>query len=43
LTDESLSMTTANLVQVELPIKNWRALREHTPGKLIHLWRPKEL
>ncbi len=43
LTDESLSMTTANLVQVELPIQAWGVFREHTQGKLIHLWRPKDL
>ena len=43
LTDESISMTTANLVQITLPIENWQALREHTQGKLVHLWRPKEV
>lgn len=43
LTNESISMTTANLVQVSLPIENWKDLRENTQGKLVHLWRPKEI
>lgn len=43
LTNESLSMTTANLVQVDLPLAHWQDLREHTQGKLINLWRPKEV
>jgi len=43
LTEESVTMTTANLAQVELPISSWRDLRDHTRGKLINLWRPKEV
>ena len=43
LTDESVTMTTANLAQIELPIQSWRDLREHPGGKLLNLWRPKEL
>lgn len=43
LTKESVTMTTANLAQVALPIENWRELRETTKGTLIHLWRPKEI
>lgn len=43
LTGESVTMTTANLAQVELPIRSWRDLRPGVQGKLIALWRPKEL
>lgn len=43
LTKESVTMTTANLAQVSLPIKYWGELRETTKGKLIHVWRPKEI
>ena len=43
LTDESVTMTTANLAQIQLPIQSWRDLREHTEGKLLNLWRPKEI
>ena len=43
LTKESVTLTTANIAQVELPIQSWRDLREHTKGKLLNLWRPKEL
>jgi phosphohistidine phosphatase len=43
LTGESVTMTTANLAQVELPIQSWRDLQEHTEGKMINLWRPKEI
>jgi len=43
LTGESVTMTTANLAQVELPIENWRDLREQSEGKLMNLWGPKEV
>ena len=43
LTGESVTMTTANLAQVALPVQSWRDLRPHTEGKLLNLWRPKEL
>ncbi|NUM43223.1 MAG: histidine phosphatase family protein [Anaerolineales bacterium] len=43
LTKESVTMTTANLAQVALPIEHWRELHEKTKGKLIQLWRPKEI
>jgi len=43
LTGESVTMTTANLAQVQFPIVSWRDLRPHTEGKLLNLWRPKEL
>ncbi|HNB53062.1 MAG TPA: histidine phosphatase family protein [Anaerolineales bacterium] len=43
LTDQAISMTTANLIHVTLPIESWQALRETTQGKLVHFWRPKEI
>lgn len=43
LTKESVTMTTANLAQISLPIQSWRELRETTKGKLNSLWRPKEI
>jgi phosphohistidine phosphatase len=42
-TGESVTMTTGNIAQIELPIQSWLELREHTEGKLLNLWRPKEL
>lgn len=35
--------TTANLAHVALPIESWRELRWGVEGKLVRLWRPKEL
>jgi phosphohistidine phosphatase len=43
LTRESVTMTTGNLARIALPIEKWRELREGTSGKLVNLWRPKEL
>ena len=34
---------TAALAQIELPIETWTELELATQGKLINLWRPKEL
>lgn len=34
---------TAALAQIELPIMGWGELELSTKGRLIHLWRPKEL
>jgi hypothetical protein len=36
-------MTTAALAQIELPIKHWSDLATRHTGKLVNLWRPKEL
>ncbi len=36
-------LPTAALAQIELPIAEWAALRAFTPGRLVGLWRPKEL
>jgi len=34
---------TAALAHIELPIEAWRDLELSTKGRLVHLWRPKEL
>jgi len=36
-------MPTAALAQIELPIEKWNALSLQTAGRLVALWRPKEL
>ncbi|MFQ5615670.1 MAG: histidine phosphatase family protein, partial [Anaerolineales bacterium] len=43
LTGESAYLTTANIAQVALPIDGWRGLDEFMEGRLINLWRPKDL
>lgn len=36
-------MSTANIAHIQLPINSWRELNEGTSGKLVNLWRPKEI
>ncbi len=43
LTGESVYFTTANIAHIQLPIDSWAALDDSTEGKLLDLWRPKEL
>ena len=43
LTDSSVMLPTAALAQVELPIDAWRELNSGTRGRLIGLWRPRDL
>ena len=43
LTGEYLPMPTAALAQIELPIERWRDLAGRRSGRLINLWRPKEI
>ena len=43
LTGEAETMPSAALAQVELPIRRWRDLGNGTEGKLVNVWRPKEL
>jgi hypothetical protein len=43
LTGEYLPMPTAALAQIELPIEHWRKLAGRGGGRLINLWRPKEV
>jgi phosphohistidine phosphatase len=43
LTGETLPMPTAALAQIELPLEHWSDLAAQRNGKLINLWRPKEV
>ena len=43
LTGEYLPMPTAALAQIELPIEHWSDLANRRSGKLVNLWRPKEV
>ncbi len=43
LTDVYERLTTATLAQVSLPIDEWRQLDEAVKGRLVGIWRPKEL
>lgn len=43
LTGQAEHFTTANIAHVKLPISSWSQLNEDTTGKLLHLWRPKEV
>jgi phosphohistidine phosphatase len=42
LTDVSQHLSTAALVQIDLPITNWSELNEATNGRLQKLWAPRE-
>ncbi len=43
LTDVDTDFTTANIAHVQLPIEHWHELNEMVAGKLVNLWRPKEV
>jgi phosphohistidine phosphatase len=43
LTDVDERMPTGALAQVELPIEQWTELDEEVRGRLVNVWRPKEL
>lgn len=43
LTGMDEMLTTANIAHIELPIERWSQLKDDESGKLIHVWRPKEL
>ncbi|MCL4559947.1 MAG: histidine phosphatase family protein [Chloroflexi bacterium] len=36
-------LPTAALARVDLPIDHWKDLRPGVAGRLVHIWRPKEL
>jgi phosphohistidine phosphatase len=36
-------MPTAALARIELKIESWKEIGEETKGRLVNLWRPKEL
>ncbi|MEW5986102.1 MAG: histidine phosphatase family protein [Chloroflexota bacterium] len=43
LTGESEPMPTAALAHVSLPLDKWADLKQRTKGKLVALWRPRDL
>jgi phosphohistidine phosphatase len=43
LTGEQESLPTAAIARVDLPIASWQVLADETRGKLVKVWRPKEL
>jgi phosphohistidine phosphatase len=43
LTGEQEALPTAALARIALPTDRWRDLKASTRGKLLGLWRPKEL
>ena len=43
LTDQDERFPTAALAQIELPIGRWSEMEIETKGKLVNLWRPKEV
>jgi phosphohistidine phosphatase len=43
LTGREETFPTAALAEIELPIESWRELEPPVEGKLVNLWRPKEL
>ncbi len=43
LTGQVEQMPTAALAQVQLDITHWKELTPEPTGKLVNLWRPKEL
>jgi phosphohistidine phosphatase SixA len=43
LTGERQDLPTAALAQIDLPIDQWRDLTLSTRGRLVGLWRPKQL
>jgi phosphohistidine phosphatase len=43
LTGKIVTMPTCTVACVRLPISSWKKLSPETKGKLLNLWRPKEL
>jgi phosphohistidine phosphatase len=43
LTGEIVALPTAALVKIAIDIDRWSDLSTDTPGRLEHIWRPKEL
>lgn len=43
LTEDWQRLPTAALAQVELDLDTWQDLSDETPGRLVHLWLPREL
>lgn len=43
LIGHSESLSTAALAHIELPVERWQEMSDKTQGRLVHLWRPREL
>jgi phosphohistidine phosphatase len=43
LTEQIVSLPTAGLAYLKLPIEHWADLKTSTPAELVELWRPKEI
>ena len=43
LTGCSVVLPTAALVEVRLEVDAWSKLKTSTPGRLVNLWRPRQL
>ncbi len=43
LTGAGKHLSTAALARIELPVERWRDIGPRTQGKLVRLWRPKDL
>ena len=43
LTDSVVSLPTATIAEIKLPIKKWSDLSEETKGTLQNVWKPKGL
>lgn len=43
LTGEMVSMSTAAIAWIELPLDHWKDFEPGLTGKLVKVWRPKEL
>lgn len=43
LTGDWERMPTATLAKIELPISEWARISPDVPGKLVDIWRPREL
>jgi phosphohistidine phosphatase len=43
LTGDEEALPTASLARIELPLERWSQLDTSTRGRLVRLWRPKEL
>jgi phosphohistidine phosphatase len=42
LTGETVTLPTAALAQVALPIQRWQELNDETQGELVKVWTPRE-
>ena len=40
---ETVSMPTASIARVALPLKKWHNLKTSTVGELVNLWKPHDL